>query len=203
MNGTLFDRIPPTIYRQDPSPEVDAAWESLVPLETLVVHGDDVAKLGKDASTAAKYPESFGFGPDAYIAQIDVVHQLHCLNALRMELFYEYYYEAKYGPKFGNGTGPPLGFRIHSSHCIYMLLQNLMCNAHVDVVTYNWIDGQHLPFPDFSIEKKCRNYDVIMEWHRRNSVPVELFKTLKMPEGFVPLDPIPGMGPIVEEAKWF
>jgi hypothetical protein len=203
MNGTLFDQVPPTIFRQDPSPDVDAAWEAVTRVETLVVHTDDVIKLGKDASKTARYPESFGLGPDAHIAQIDVLHEIHCLNALRKEIFYESYYEAKYGPKFANGTGPPLGFKIHSSHCIYLLLQNLMCNANLDVITYNWIDGEHLPFPDFSVNHKCRNWDTIMDWHKANSVPVEMYKTMKMPEGFEPLKPVPGMGPIVPEAAWF
>jgi hypothetical protein len=205
MNGTLFATDPPSIYRMDPSPEVDEAWDTLVRVETLVVSSDAVTRLGKDASKTARYAEDMGYGPDAHIAQIDVIHQLHCLDTLRREVHYEYYYEDRYGPRFGpNSTGgPPVGHQIHVSHCIYLLLQNLMCHANLDVITYNWIDKELLPFPDFSINHKCRNFDAVMDWHKENSVSVDTYLQLKMPEGFKIPDPVPGMGPIVPEAAWF
>lgn len=50
-----------------------------------------------------------------------------------------------------------------------MLPQTLMCNADVGVVTHNWIHDERYsepkarPFPDFSTNKKCRNFDGVMD----------------------------------------
>ncbi len=47
-----------------------------------------------------------------------------------------------------------------------------MCSADVGIVTHNWIhDDEYFepktrPFPDFSVEKKCRNFTKIMNWLR-------------------------------------
>jgi hypothetical protein len=46
----------------------------------------------KNPSLAAKFPDSFGYGPDAYITKIDVFHQIHCLNKLRRSLQPNYGY---------------------------------------------------------------------------------------------------------------
>jgi len=45
-----------------------------------------------------------------------------------------------------------------------------MCNADVGIITHNWIydekysDPKTRPFPDFSVEKKCRDFDSILRW---------------------------------------
>lgn len=169
----------------------------------LAVTTSDVEKLGKNAEKTARYPSSFGLGPDAHIAQMDIVHQIHCLDSLRRAIHYDYYFKDEYGPRH-NATNPPLGFKIHISHCIHILLQNLMCNANLDVLTYNWYKDEFPPFVDFSINRQCRDFEAIMDWHNSNTIiPFGSGNTPKMPEGFEPPDPIPGMGPIVPEAVWF
>ena len=52
INGSLFqeDAEFPSVYREDPSPEVDAAWDRLSNTATLVISSDIVSKLGKDPS---------------------------------------------------------------------------------------------------------------------------------------------------------
>lgn len=146
-----------------PSPEVDAAWDSISAedLQIITVSSSDIVKSGKDPSHSVKAPSSWGFGDDAYIAQVEVFHQIHCLNELRKELFYDYYYH----------NAPRNELHIsHKTHCIHILLQSLMCNADVGIITHNWIydekysDPKTRPFPDFSVEKKCRDFDSILRW---------------------------------------
>ncbi len=72
MHATLLGEDPPSIYRGKPSPEVDAAWARLSASHAVPITKDEVKRLGKDPVTAAKFPESFGYGDDAYVAQIDV-----------------------------------------------------------------------------------------------------------------------------------
>lgn len=173
-----------SIFRAPPSPEVDKAWARIGSLAPHVMSGADVEKLGKDSSMTARFTEGFGFGNDAHIAELDVLHTIHCLNAIRRDVHWRYYYLEKYP----TGEFPEL-HRIHTDHCIYVVLQNLMCAATLDVVTQPWVRGQLHPFPDFSINKKCRDFGAILKWHEETMVTdLEGYAALRMPQGHVPYE---------------
>jgi Mycotoxin biosynthesis protein UstYa len=180
MNATLVEPDPLPIFRRPPSPEVDAEWNRLANIKPIVISRTDVMQLGRDPSVAAKWPESFGFGPEAYIGRIDVFHQIHCLDWLRREANFDHYYGRKWPP----GTRASDMHRTHVSHCIYLLLQNLMCNANVDIYTHYWADAQLNAFPDFSVNHKCRNFDTILKWQEENSVDVDLFGAIRKPPDY-------------------
>lgn len=177
MNATLLEPDPLPIYRRPPSPEVDEAWNRLANIKPIAISRQDVIQLGRDPSVAAKWPESFGFGSDAYIGRIDMFHQIHCLDWLRREANFDHYYGKKWPP----GTPPSDMHRTHVSHCIHLLLQNLMCNANVDIYTHYWADAQLNAFPDFSVNHKCRDFDAILKWQEDNSVDVDLFAAIRKP----------------------
>ncbi|KAJ5901436.1 tat pathway signal sequence [Penicillium taxi] len=183
VNGSLLD-MDDSIFRAPPSPEVDRAWNRIGSLTPHVMNGDDVVRLGKDPTKTARFTEDFGFGPDAHIAELDVLHTIHCLNAIRRDVHWRHYYIEKYP----TGEFPEL-HRIHTDHCLYVVLQNLMCSATLDVVTQPWVHGQLHPFPDFSINKKCRDFGAILEWHEKTTVgDLEAYSALRMPEGHVPYE---------------
>ena len=182
INGTLLNTSPPSIYRMDPSPEVDAAWDRIANVRTSAVSRADVLKLGKDPAVAVKYPPSFGLGDDAYVAEVDVFHQIHCLDALRREIHFEHYHASQ----FPDGK-PSALHRMHTSHCIYILLQNLMCSASVDVIVHEWRDVQRHPFPDFNINKKCRNFDAVLAWQEQHAVADAPYHLLRRPAGMDPV----------------
>jgi hypothetical protein len=134
MDGSLFEPKDPSPYRNGvkPDPKVNDAWEELDSILTFPISADDVRKLGKDPELAVKYPEEYGLGPDAYVAQLDVFHQIHCLNLLRHLAW------AEYGRNESHGKKPysDLHF-IHVSHCTEILMQNILCTANTDVITFN------------------------------------------------------------------
>ena len=117
MNGTLLD-MDHTIYRQPPSPEVDAAWERLGSLHAHAITSKDIIRLGKDPSKVAKYPLSMGLGDDAYAAEFDTFHKIHCLNGLRRDIYFDYYFLERYPDR-----KPSELHQIHTSHCLNYLLQ--------------------------------------------------------------------------------
>jgi hypothetical protein len=89
MNETLWgSNESASIYIKDPSPEVDAAWDHIAadagPI--ITISSDEARRLGRDPATIVKAPHDWGFGNDAYPAQIDVFHEIHCLNMLRKEM---------------------------------------------------------------------------------------------------------------------
>ena len=117
-------------------PEVDAAWERLANLTPRVLSTQEITALGKDPSKTAPYPLSFGFGPGANIGELDTTHQFHCLDMLRRKIDLEYYYDAKYP----DGVRPER-HRVHTGHCLNIILQHLMCTASTDDITLDWVEG--------------------------------------------------------------
>ena len=189
FNGALRDNS--TIWRQPPSPEVDEAWDyiSTEGFEIITVSETDVVNSGKDPTISLKAPSSWGAGDDAYIAQVEVFHQIHCLNELRKEMDYEYYYKSP----------PDELHKSHKRHCIHMLLQSLMCSADVGIITHNWVRNENIPepkirpMPDFNVVKKCADFDGLLEWARENAVEDlnQKFSHLRYVPG---VDIVPGDG---------
>jgi hypothetical protein len=133
-DGSLFKSDNPNRFRnaRKPNPKVDAAWEELDTIRTFAITAEDVRKLGKDPELAVKYPEEYGLGRDAYVAQLDIFHQIHCLNLLRHLAW------AEYGRDESHGKKPFSDLHwIHVSHCTDILMQNLMCTGNMDVLTFN------------------------------------------------------------------
>ncbi|KAB8250684.1 hypothetical protein BDV35DRAFT_400548 [Aspergillus flavus] len=178
MDATLFPDDNPSIFRQGPSPEVDRAWTVISDTRPIALSREDVLSIGKDPAMAVKLSAEFGLGDDMYAGRIDVLHQLHCLNALRMEIYFDYYYGKKYPGGF-NQTDEK--HRHHVSHCIYMLLQNVLCHANTDVYTHFWTDAVDHPWPDFNIPHKCTNFRAILEWQREHAVNEHMFVDMRRP----------------------
>jgi hypothetical protein len=179
LNGLRTDNK--TIYRQPPSPEVDAAWNdiSMLGFEGIIASAEDIVKSGKDPAFAIQAPQSWKEGSDAYLVEMDVFHQIHCLNMLRKHIHYGYYFK-----------GPITSAREHHrDHCLYTLLQNLMCKADVGIITLNWMymekHGRFMPAEDFSLAKKCVDFDAILTWAKDNAIQDwnPRWKALRHPPG--------------------
>ncbi|KAF3811976.1 hypothetical protein GCG54_00002928 [Colletotrichum gloeosporioides] len=182
VNGSLLN-LDNSIFRQAPSPEVDEAWERISSLMPHAISTEDVIRLGKDPSTTARFPQDWGFGPEAHVAELDVLHTIHCLNAIRRDVHWRHYFIEDYP----DGVFPEL-HRVHTDHCIYVVLQNLMCSATPDIITQPWVDGQLHPFPDFSINKKCNDFDAILAWHEDNMITdTARFAEMRIPQGQKPV----------------
>lgn len=182
INGTLLN-LSNDIFRQPPSPDVDAAWERIGSLLPHVISTEDVIKLGKDPTKTARWTEDWGFGPEAHVAEVDVLHTIHCLNAIRRDVHWKHYF----GDVYPDGEFPPL-HKVHTDHCIHVVLQNLMCGATADLVTEPWVEGQITPFPDFSVNKKCRDFGAILRWHEETAIrDTERYSKMRPPPDHVPL----------------
>jgi len=210
FNGALWDNT--TIWRQPPSPEVDAAWDyiSTEGVEVITVSESAVVNSGKDPSISIKAPPSWGAGDDAYVAQVDVFHQIHCLNELRKEIDFDYYYAGKSrGPQPDKSSSDHHDHlqthrsddlhQAHKRHCVHMLLQALMCSADVGIITHNWVHNEDIappktrPMPDFNVIKKCADFDGLLAWAREHAVEDlrSRFSALRWAEG---MKIVPGDG---------
>lgn len=183
MDATLLESSPLSIFRQEPSDEVDHAWRQLGDTRPIPLTREQVLAIGKDPQQAVRIPESWGLGPDMYAGRIDVFHQIHCLDSLRREAYFEHYYGSKYPGGFNDTT--PM-HRLHLSHCVYLLLQNILCNANTDVYTHFWTDTLHHPFPDFNIHHQCRDFEAVRDWQNRHALDEEAFVALRRPDDYGP-----------------
>lgn len=149
---------------QQPGPEVDEAWEKYEIIRSHVLTKDEVIKLGKDPSIVAKFDNDYwGFGGDAYMAQMDIFHQIHCLNMLRKAAFQDY--QPNYEPEARSKM-----YWIHLHHCVDISLQNIMCTGTTDLLTLNWMEEYSRPWPDFSVYHQCRDFDTLEEWQHLRGV---------------------------------
>ncbi|KAG9992415.1 hypothetical protein KCU78_g19401, partial [Aureobasidium melanogenum] len=76
------------LYFGKPSPAIDAAWAELLQFEYPAITPEEIAlnpSLSYDMNRD-KHP-----GTGKYHFALDVFHNLHCLNAVRMELDKDYY----------------------------------------------------------------------------------------------------------------
>ncbi|PLN79371.1 hypothetical protein BDW42DRAFT_186756 [Aspergillus taichungensis] len=168
MNGTLFSPPHPSIARQEPSPDNDAAWRQYINTTIFQLSREEVIKLGKDPNTAARLdPEYWGVGDNVYYGKFDISHEIHCLDELRRATFAGY---PGYHPEgHHDGTDDSVNW-IHLGHCVDMLLQFLMCNADTAVLTMSYVEGQEAPWPDFNINRQCRDYNTLEEWAKTRAI---------------------------------
>ena len=58
-----------------------------------------------------------------------------------------------------------------------------MCNADASMTTHTWLETQERPFPDFSINRKCTDFDALKRWRDDNALGIKKAGTIKRPEG--------------------
>jgi hypothetical protein len=64
------------LFRQEPSDEVDDAWNRLTNINPIPISAQDVKNIGYDPEIVARWPEEYGLGDDAYVARLDVFHEV-------------------------------------------------------------------------------------------------------------------------------
>ncbi|KAF2120126.1 hypothetical protein BDV96DRAFT_641979 [Lophiotrema nucula] len=196
VNGSIFND-PYSIYRDAPSPEVDAAWSAISTVRPFPITSSEVLHLGKDPTQAVRIPEPWGYGPDMHFAELDSQHLLHCLNTVRKYAHHNYYFA-----EYSNSTETlPRMLAVHRDHCIGMLLEALTCRPSMNVVTFEWMETQRFPFPDFGVRRKCVDYGGLLEWQKGAEVKgwEEKAEGLKRPEGARVMPALKGLLEVGEE----
>ncbi|KAF2443712.1 hypothetical protein P171DRAFT_455564 [Karstenula rhodostoma CBS 690.94] len=182
FNGTFLHE---NVYRQGAGPEVDAAWEALgVDYRPIVVPLEKAEESGLRPDQV-RVEDIYDGG---FVANVEGLHHLHCLNILRKSLHWNYdYYMAEKKPPFSNSQDI---VRIHVTHCLDILRQQLMCVPDIGVLGQVWYKlesmPQPMPFVDFNTEHRCRDFESVRTWAERHQLPdeseVDLEHFYRMPE---------------------
>ncbi|KAI1129946.1 hypothetical protein F5Y10DRAFT_263682 [Nemania abortiva] len=130
----------------------------------IVVDADTLEAAGYNPNHYFKALLSWGYGEGQFPVQIDVFHQIHYLNTVQKQMYYQFYYANQFP------NGPEKMHWIHQRHCPHMVMQSLTCNANVDIVPHRWVDNDVVPFAQFIIERKCRNLDNLRRWNQYSAV---------------------------------
>ncbi|KAL9115741.1 MAG: hypothetical protein Q9227_000109 [Pyrenula ochraceoflavens] len=81
----------PNMYKGKPSPSIDAAWDDITYANggVISVSADTIHAANASEEFSVKLSENVGGG--GYMASVEVLHQLHCLNMLRQATYNDYY----------------------------------------------------------------------------------------------------------------
>jgi len=181
IDGRLYAPGNISVYRGEPSPKTDEAWNDLASEahEVILVNSDTMKRAGFNPDHYFKAPPSWAprsSTPDAsasaqadhedlFPVQIDVFHQIHCLNAIRKQMDFQHYY----GKDFPDGK-PNAMHKMHMRHCLHMILQSVTCSSAVDIVPHRWVEKDQVPFAQFGITKQCRNFPELHKWNKQNAI---------------------------------
>lgn len=157
-----------TPFQGMPTEENDRLWSELYSPGIL---------SSVDAEVAGRLPEETERLPvpgreNEYVITLDVFHQLHCLDVVRMALYRDRYDKHFYFP---NGTIDYCKW-LHVDHCLDQVRQALVCSADTSVVYYAWSDVVQGLRPRVDNMHTCRNYTKILEWASRTGVEASLWR---------------------------
>jgi hypothetical protein len=150
-------------YRGPPRPELDKAWEDLLQNINIRLTASDLRKIDRRSTKLSD-------GSDTYLGQLTVYHQLHCLKSLRQAFHPDYYH---------------INMRHmddHIDHCLDNLRRLAMCKADISILTFDWVDNNRKPLPNFQIEQECYNWDTLDKWAAQHAFDVFDNKTLLHPK---------------------
>lgn len=160
-----------SVYRSGASEEVDEAWKALgVEFKYSVLSPEDAIRASISPDHVSLPENSFrteagvNVTEGGYVANVEVMHQLHCLNFLRKSLWFnvDYYKELGRAPF----SDPDDVLIMHVGHCLDMLREKLMCDADTGFVPYYWLKSKGRTTPDFRRPHVCGDFEGVREWAR-------------------------------------
>ncbi|KAF3009299.1 hypothetical protein E8E15_000434 [Penicillium rubens] len=130
-NGNLYSSINPyeLQYAGLPTPEIDKNWNELIGGRYFRLEASEVLLLNQDSKLPAltEMYSNERITKEGFYGGPDVLHSLHCLNAIRKHLDMDYYADSM--------DLPPEYRRIHIDHCVDHLRQALLCHGDLTPVT--------------------------------------------------------------------
>ncbi|KAJ8495111.1 hypothetical protein ONZ45_g13003 [Pleurotus djamor] len=163
--NTGFLNEPQTVFQGPPTDAMDTAWLDLV------------SYLLPEEARQLIDPTVLVPGTNVYIGELDVFHQLRCLDMIRMSAYPHRYNSSGKGIYHGDPI-MPMNREVQLRHCVNSVRQSLMCSADVSVNTfYNLEDGHPFhrsPKLEFLATTPSLNLNA-----RRRCPVTTMFKTIR------------------------
>ncbi|KAJ7158962.1 hypothetical protein C8R43DRAFT_1124603 [Mycena crocata] len=164
-------------YQIPSSPKLDELWSNLYNFGISRISKEEAARLPNKTHAI---PGDEGH----YIAELDVFHNLHCLNKIRMALDPDYYPEWRISttnhwiPSQKNATQ-------HVSHCVDWIRQTLQCSSDTSVIVWQWDDTQNRNTFRGDVAHTCRKFDKIQAWAKERALPTTYDPTVLIEDDIV------------------
>lgn len=139
------------VYVGTPSPELDATWNALVK-DSFFLLSDDEARDAWGPDYEKWWVDERG----GYLAGVEALHALNCLNHLRQSLDPEYYPHQTLG-----------GTEWHHDYCIDHLRQMVMCHGDLTPVPSRYVPQIRQFYVNTDQAHTCRNFDAIRSYVTR------------------------------------
>ncbi|KAL2012222.1 hypothetical protein VTN00DRAFT_4940 [Thermoascus crustaceus] len=164
VQGDPFPSENPLLCCLEPCPAADELWQDFEIQRPFVLSREQVLALGKDPDKTVKYlpDEDFGLGNDACMAGMDAFHVLSTQSGRR---------------PLGITTSMPQRrhtelWCLHLWHCTEIDVQFIMFHADATMTTMVWLETQERPWPDFSVNRKCVDFDALVRWRDEHALNV-------------------------------
>lgn len=134
---------------------------------------EDAAKINR--TEPERLIETIDSDPEnpTYGGMLEVFHQLHCLNLIRMATWPIDRFDKNWGDLYPEDLTEPVGARMHVDHCIEALRLSLMCYADVTPMVIIRDESRALgSYADFDMHHKCRDFDKLVEWVDRTGTDI-------------------------------
>ncbi|KAL7934747.1 hypothetical protein V8C35DRAFT_35285 [Trichoderma chlorosporum] len=144
-------------YQGKPNETNNAHWDKLTHPGMVALTEEEHAKLPSKSSLFVD-DNTKESDPLLYVGAVEVFHQLHCLDMLRMQAYgvLKDWYDV-HSPENEN-TIPA-----HLEHCINYIRQSMMCRPSLDILPFR-TDSEGLLRPVFNGTRTCANFDKIRDW---------------------------------------
>ncbi|KAJ7449171.1 hypothetical protein FB451DRAFT_753621 [Mycena latifolia] len=142
------------------SPALDQMWDNLYNFGISRITKDEAARLPNKTHAIP--------GDDGhYIAELDVFHNLHCLNKVRMALDPDYYPDWRISTT-NNWIPSQKNATEHVSHCIDWIRQSIMCNGDTSVIVWQWSPFMNASIVKGNVAHTCRKFDKLQDWGKEH-----------------------------------
>ncbi|KAK0649770.1 hypothetical protein B0T16DRAFT_428377 [Cercophora newfieldiana] len=136
------------------SPQVDQAWfDMLRPFNTRVPAERYESSMNNRSSVR------LSDGSGDYYVTLTMYHDLHCLMRFRWFLDPQYYANKTWEEQANDA-----GLMGHYRHCLWSLLESVMCAGDTSMRTFHWDPKKPAPKPDSPTDRKCVNWDWLYKW---------------------------------------
>ncbi|KAJ4858111.1 hypothetical protein T069G_06378 [Trichoderma breve] len=125
-------------YQGKPNETNNAHWDKLTHPGMVALTEQEHAKLPSKSSLFID-DHTRESDPPLYVGAVEVFHQLHCLDMLRMQAY------------------------AHLEHCIDYIRQSMMCRPSLDILPFR-TDSEGLLRPVFNGSRTCANFDKVRDW---------------------------------------
>ncbi|KAJ7467495.1 hypothetical protein FB451DRAFT_1137328 [Mycena latifolia] len=145
------------------SPALDEMWRNLYKRGVSRITKDEAARLPNKTHAIP--------GDDGhYIAELDVFHNLHCLDKIRMALDPDYYPNWRISTT-NNFIPSQIDATAHIVHCIDYVRQSLMCSSDTSMLVWQWHDAKNQSTAEGNTAHTCRKFEKLWDWAKEREMP--------------------------------